>query len=236
MNCEMALRAKQRKGPMVAEIIGPSGAGKSWLSESLNECDAKVKAGLTVWGLPISLLLTSGLRTLPVLLRVSLFHRHIDTAELKQIIRLEAFYRYLKRGNDNDGVNALFFDEGVVFALAKLRADSFNNVRNEYIERWESGVLDRWAGLIDAIIWLDAPDEMLIERINSRTKPHRMKNRPGPEVVEFLARYRQAYESVLDELVRRREMKVLRYRTDEFRTRALVKKILELRQLHLAAE
>ncbi len=72
----------------------------------------------------------------------------------------------------------------------------------------------RWAGRLDAVVWLDAPDEVLARRIRGREKPHRMKACSDEEISAFLARYREAYEGVLSELRAASGLKVIRVSTD----------------------
>src|SRR6476620_3976483 len=111
---------------LIAEIVGPAGAGKSTLSGCLNDQGSSVRAGLTIWGLPTAAVISGAIVSLPTLIRLCLDRRSIRISDLKQVIRLSAFYRYLKRQSERSApsrVNALFLDEGVVFAISKLRAD-----------------------------------------------------------------------------------------------------------------
>ena len=211
----------------IAEIIGPSGAGKSSVSECLDAAGG-VRAGVTIWGLPMPLIAASAVRAIPKLGRVILGRRRFRLEELKQVIRLEAFYRYLTAGRNESATRLLILDEGAVFALAKLRADRNGAAKGSHYESWESEQLDRWARLIDTVIWLDAPDDLLIERINSRDKKHRMKNRPAAEIAEFLHGYREAYDSIVKELESRRDLCVYRYETADMVSSSLAKEILAI--------
>ena len=58
----------------------------------------------------------------------------------------------------------------------------------------------QWASTLDAVIWLDAPDSVLDQRINSRDQRHSVKGKNESEVVHFLARYRTSYEETLAKL------------------------------------
>ena len=207
--------------PLIAEIVGASGTGKSTLSETLNGRGQKIRAGITVWGLPLRQLLIGGFLTLPALLVLYMERRGFRRGEIRQIIRLDALYRLLKKeiraGNAAECRTALFMDEGIVFALAKLHADSSDagKENGEVMRRWEVDALDRWARILGAIVWMDAPDELLAGRINTRAKDHRMKDKPGGEVREFLARYRASYERIIAELQTRSDrIEVISFRTD----------------------
>lgn len=216
--------------PMLAEIVGPSGAGKSTVSALLNSGPHNVKAGITVWGLPEISLIASGILSLPDVARLGFERRQLRIDELKQVVRLGAFHKLLKRHIDAGTKNrydALFMDEGVVFALAKLRADIGTGFANERLKKWEQKMLDRWSGLLDAVIWLDAPDAVLIDRIRTRAKHHRMKNEHDRTIEDFLGRYRFAYEFVISELERRKDIRVLRLTTENFNTTNLAEEILK---------
>src|SRR5687767_15402032 len=132
--------------PVVAEFVGPSGAGKSTLSSCVNSGSPDISAGLTIWNMPTRELALSAARSLPDLLTHGIERKRFNKEELKQIIRLDAFYRMVKRCGDGPRPDAaLFFDEGVVFALTKLRADMRAGSRGSRMHRWEERVLDRWS-------------------------------------------------------------------------------------------
>lgn len=212
--------------PLVAEIIGPAGAGKSTLSSVLNANGNTVRAGITVWGLPAHSLITSGLLSLPNLLALSFEGRVLRRGELKQMVMLAAFRRLLRGYVDglSSPCNALFMDEGIVFALAKPRT----RLANENLARWEKKELDLWTVLLDAVIWLDAPDEVLVERIRTRGKHHRIKHEPEHRIKDFLRKYRVAYEFVISELTRRSNIRVLRFDTENSDPATLAEEVLKI--------
>jgi hypothetical protein len=63
------------------------------------------------------------------------------------------------------------------------------------------------------VIWLDAPEEILIERIRSRDQWHPVKDSSTQDMRDYLFRYGSAYEHVVSELSAIREMQVLRFNT-----------------------
>ncbi len=195
---------------VVAEIIGPSGAGKSTLSGLLKVRNPTIKTGLTIWGLPRFLLVKSILISLPKLARLRIEDKDFNSEQGKQIVRLQAFYEFIK-GQDNTA-GSYFFDEGAVFAISKLHADQ--QKFSLLMEQWEEEILDRWAQMFNTIVWLDASDEVLIERIRRRSKSHRMKAKSDSEVIEFLKRYREAYENVVRKLSERDRINILKFDTE----------------------
>lgn len=172
-----------------------------------------MRAGFGVWGLPKQLLLASAFRSLPQLLQMCRGGKLIGLDEASLIIRLNALGRFI--GRESTGRHKfLLFDEGAVFALAKLRALGETRGANGGDERRLRDLVARRAVKLDVIVWLDAPDEILARRIREREKPHRMKNRSDKEISDFLARYREGYERVVSELGANHKLKVIRVSTD----------------------
>jgi hypothetical protein len=67
------------------------------------------------------------------------------------------------------------------------------------------------------IVWLDAADSYLLERIRTRDKGHVVKNEAAPIVFEFLARYRKAYDYTLSMLETKTSgPRVLRFDTGRY--------------------
>lgn len=194
---------------LVAEIVGPAGSGKSTLAGALKRRDGRVRAGVGVWGLPAPLLLSTALLTLPQLLGMWRRRGAIGWGEAGLVVRLNALGRLLARESPRRQ-EFLLLDEGTVFALAKMCAFGRARGGEEQLAR----MAERWADKLDAVVWLDAPDEVLARRIRGRGKPHRMKACSDEEISAFLARYREGYERVIAELCARRRLKVIRVSTD----------------------
>ena len=64
------------------------------------------------------------------------------------------------------------------------------------------------------LLFVDAPDAVLAQRIRERAKPHRTKNLQEEKICEHLARYRSAFEQIMTELTQRSQVKVISFRTD----------------------
>lgn len=202
------------KQSVVAEIVGPAGAGKSTLTRVLRERGESLRTGLSVWGLPPTLLVLNYFLAMPKVFGLYRSRRRLRWEEVKLIVRLNALHQLLGR-ESSKSYKTLLLDEGTIFALVKLLAFNNDGERNSGFDKWTHSVLDRWAGRLDAVIWLDAPDEVLAERIRARHKAHRVKDKTDQEIYEFLGRYRHSYESVLTELSARHGLKLIRFSTEQ---------------------
>jgi len=198
----------------VAEIIGPAGAGKSSLSRLLQSGN-DVRAGLSVWGLPLGLLTVSTFASLPNLASLCLSRTSLGWEDLKLVVQHNALLRLIRR-ECGKGEQTLLLDEGTVFALAKLRAFRNQDVAVGDSDRWMQSLLNKLAPTLNAVIWLDAPDTILAGRIREREKPHRMKDRSDAEIANHLSRYRNSFERVVAEISKRNgsSFKVFRFSTD----------------------
>ena len=220
---------KQR---VVAEIVGPAGAGKSTLTQVLRERDGTMRTGLSVWGLPPTLLCLNAVLSLPRFVGLYRSRGRIRRDEVKLIVRLSALHQLLGR-ESSKSYRTLLLDEGTIFALVKLLAFGDNaksngngNGRSNHLDAWTQSLLNRWARRLDAVIWLDAPDEVLAERIRSRGKSHRVKDKSDAEIFAFLARYRESYERVISELNARHGLKVIRFSTEHYSLEEMADQIL----------
>jgi hypothetical protein len=109
----------------------------------------------------------------------------------------------------------ILLDQGPVYLLTE--ASEFGP---EYLRKKKSAVLllndlySRWAHILDLVVWLDAADNDLAERIRTREKGHPVKERSMETTLEFLACYRKAYERTIARLSANHSgLKVLRFDT-----------------------
>ncbi|HEX9579705.1 MAG TPA: hypothetical protein VF970_01235 [Gemmatimonadales bacterium] len=196
----------------LVELAGPAGAGKSTLARVLPERNPRVRAGLTLWGLPRLLLLASALALLPTAGLAALGGRPLRWGELTQMVRLGALRRAVQRMAGRDDP-LILLDEGPVFGLGWLDV-FFPRNGDAGRARWRRRTVREWAGWLDVVVRVDAADPVLAERIRTRSKPHMVKDQPDDEVHRFTARFRTALDRVVAELKAAGRVKVLGLRTD----------------------
>jgi hypothetical protein len=73
-------------------------------------------------------------------------------------------------------------------------------MRSEASEPWWRAIFGEWKGLVSTILVLDAPDELLAQRIRSRPEEHEIKQASDTEVAAWVGRFREALAWVLENL------------------------------------
>src|SRR5437667_368105 len=179
---------------VLVELVGPAGAGKSLLAERLRARGDVVRA--SVWNLPRGLIFESALRSLPVLLRMCYETRALPRAELEQVVRLNALRLFVRRRVGR--ARLVVLDEGPVFALSWLRVFGHPRIQNGRLDPWSRRTLADWAGVLDRVVMLDAPEPVLVSRIRGRQKPHDIfEHMTDAQILDLIARYRTAFDGVL---------------------------------------
>jgi thymidylate kinase len=143
------------------------------------------------------------------------------------MVYLEKLHRVL---SNSDGATVLLLDQGPVFWLAYLHAFGFEGIRDQSLTLWWTRMIADWASVLDVILWVDAQDAVLLERIRNRSKWHRVQDMSEQEAYELLARYRKAYRQVISRLTSGGGPRVHSFFTDQEPLEQIVDKILnELR-------
>lgn len=200
--------------PLLVEIIGPAAAGKTSLLRVLCSTDDKIRAGLDIGPLrSFSALVRKVGLFVPVWVRDRSHHRWFNRKEVKSIVFLEAWYRELEQPGSTD-VLAAVFDHGPLYRLARLREFGPEITRTEPFERWWRACRDRWVGALDLVVWLDASDGVLLQRVQDRGHQYLDATPSGEDKHEFLARYRRAFAEVLEQGAAERP-RMLLFRSDQ---------------------
>jgi hypothetical protein len=176
------------RGPILVELVGPPGAGKSTILEGLLTRDDKIESrpvpskrsyvGAMGWHLLV---------VLAMALRHGMLHR-CDGGMLRALAYLRALPRILEGW---PGTRVIVFDQGPIFLLT--RPDVFE----ERFAPWRARTFATWNALLDVVVVLDAPNAVLIERINTRSKEHRVKGSSFDAAWDFVAQSRVLYDEAL---------------------------------------
>lgn len=226
--------ATDRPGPFVVELVGPAGAGKTALLRALG-ADPRVRAGVHIDRIRLfPVLLLHAARFLPLAIGLLTRGREHAWRGLLHFVRLRALPRTIARAAAAGDIDVILLDEGPVFSLGRLSVFQEADRRGGLPARAWHAELARWASLLDAVIWIDAPDVVLAERIRTRTKQHQIKGGTDAEMAGFLARYRQAYREIRERLTGGGRIKMVQLDTSGLAVEAAAERVLaELRRLNL---
>jgi len=143
---------------------------------------------------------------------------------------LEVWHPYLRRqGLTRSTVTVL--NPGSVFWLAALREFGPEISKSQPYEKWWNSMLDQWAALLDVVIWLEAPDKILLERVRARDSWHEAKEQPQHEALACFARYGTCYGQVISAMTANGGPKVLHFRTDQASPDQMAEKVLAMLDL-----
>lgn len=215
--------AAQQSLPKIVELVGPAGSGKTTLSRVL--CQDANRS--TVMGFDIELRrprdLPRFLLALPTLLPLVVQRqnrpqnsasRPYDWDEVKALAYLSGWHTVFKdQAAQNNQL--VLLDHGPIFRLAKLHSYGPPQLREPAAQPWWDNMFRQWGTTLDQVIWLDAPNAILAERIKKRNQRHVLKEKSGEDVDRFLDQYRQSYETILTRLATDYGLRVLRFDTSQ---------------------
>lgn len=212
------------------EIVGIAGAGKSTLTRALAQryprctvADSLHTRVAAHWpyvahSLP---------RVLPLLARTARQRPMLSWEELKFVVYVSEWTRYLRSRPEHRSVVTVL-DQGPIFALARLLWSGKPVTSSEWFQSWLSEMVGRWSLELDAIVVLQAPDEVLLERINRRDRLHDVKGKSTSDALRLLESHRSAYTRVLDAFDRREGPRALRFDSSRMPAEAIAEELANL--------
>lgn len=191
-----------QKPLLIMELVGPAGAGKTTLTRVLSHRSAIIQVGSDIELRKLKyvpVIVRNTLSLMPIFLRKLRYGRWFTWDEIKALVYLKGWPGVLRQ-EAATGDAMILLDHGPIFKLATLNEFGPERLKTEGFETWWSAMFKQWASTLDVVVWLDAPDLVLENRINSRDQRHLVKGKTGAEVVHFLARYRTSYDQILGKL------------------------------------
>ena len=227
--------AIKQKSPLIVELVGLAGAGKTTLARALSQRDEKILVAADLElrkreHIPIFVGHVPFL--LPVFLRRCRSSRWFTWDEIKAMVYLKGWPRVLRQQASNNGT-VILLDHGPVFKLATLNAFGPERLKSRGFEQWWHSMFEQWAFTLDIVIWLNAPYEILVERINARNQRHAVKDKSELEAYKFLIRYQTSYKQTLAKLTACGGPTLLHFDTSQASIEQIVDEVLVTCNLRL---
>ncbi|KPK24962.1 MAG: hypothetical protein AMJ70_00285 [Dehalococcoidia bacterium SG8_51_3] len=218
----------KQESSLIVELIGLAGAGKTTVSRALSQRDERIQVAADLELRKkehIPIFVGNAPSLLPVFLRRCPPSRWFTWDEIKAMVYLKGWPKVLKQQASNDNA-VILLDHGPVFKLAMLQAFGPERLESGIFETWWNNMFKQWATTLDMVIWLDAPDTNLVERINFRSQRHIVKGKSEQEAGDFLIRYRTSYKQILAKLEANGGPTILQFDTCQLSIEQIVDELL----------
>jgi shikimate kinase len=205
------------------ELVGVAGAGKTTLLKELKRRDPSLFTEVTIRNLDrLALLVRHTVRFLPALLSHAPRGRWLSWEELRAMGYLQGWRRIVQGHRSSP----LVFDHGPIFRLVQLRELGPPLVASPAFVAWWQSQRRAWSRAIDLVVWLDAPDAVLIPRITGRDQRHVVKHMPVGPALDFLTTYRKGYKRLLTEMGDEGHFRLIAFDTSRVVPEAIADEVL----------
>ncbi|MCZ7573215.1 MAG: deoxynucleoside kinase [Ardenticatenaceae bacterium] len=208
------------------ELIGPAGAGKTTLLRALGQRHKNIQSGIRLSKIrQIPFYISNTLSLLPTFLRHYRYSRWFNRRETRSMVYLEGWLHVLGQQASNSSMVTIL-DHGPIYRLAFLRALGPEITTSQLYKRWWASLFNQWAARLDIVIWLDAPNPVLLKRIRTRDSKHTIREKCEQEAYEYLTHYRTFLAQIIAESVTNHQVTLLRFDTNQESVEQMVDKIL----------
>jgi deoxyadenosine/deoxycytidine kinase len=190
----------------VIEVVGVAGAGKSSVTRALAETTDLHAVSRNRSARNVPMYLAGAAAMAPILVHA----RSTDFAcwrGCNKMVRLRSS-RSIARRHQRHGrarpkrraCSGLIFDQGPLFLVSALDRDHRPGTASDRYARWRASELRHWQRTLDLVVVLDGDDDVLLDRIKSRRKPHQVTSLGDRSARRWLADARSRIDEVLAEI------------------------------------
>jgi deoxyadenosine/deoxycytidine kinase len=216
---------------LLVEIVGTAGAGKTTLIQGLSRSSKHIQA-IYHFGSFRSLptYVGAALSLLPTYLSEQRQGKQYTWQEIKWMVRLLASYQIACRQKADENVVTLI-DQGPIYTLARLLDRQCTDTKGPEFIQWWREMLEKWAGILDIVIWLDAPIDLLRQRVYTRAKRHAAKELNEQEASEMLSKMQTSFVETLAALNKDGRPAVISWDTSLFSAEEIIEQTLQTLKL-----
>lgn len=213
-----------RRSRAVVELAGVAGSGKSTLFRKITASRA-VHVGVQPCDRGCIPLAFRRIHLLPAgILWDELRRGRLPREPLQSMVYLESWLGRLDRPEIDDSAPVLY-DHGPFFRLAKIR--SFGPTGGTALREWWESMREAWSNAMTRVVWLDAPDLLLLERIRERRTGHPCEGMSDAEGIDWLGRYRTAFDEALSVFRQRHPADLVRIDTSSMNPDDIASSVLD---------
>ena len=214
------------KRSLLVEIIGPAGSGKTTLLKTLTQRGEKVQSSIHPSKIrQVPFFISNTFSLLPIYVRHYRHSRWFNWRETRSMSYLKAGLRIVERQASNNS-KVIIMDHGPIYRLAFLRALGPEITTSQSYMNWWINVLNKWAATLDVLIWLDAPNSILVNRIRKRNTNHTVKDKHKEEAYKFLTRYRTFLAKIISDYMSDRQVLLLKFNTNQLTVNQIADRVL----------